>query len=151
MQIRPIYWLPFHVLLRTKRLSAYLVKQRNLFQQLGVAIMDSEDQEVYFRANHSPSTRSGIAAFPRMIPYNQAHSNFPILRDILAALKAWDIPSLVIFSDKDSVFTAAQGERFASQLQNGRFVLIHDAKHFLQYEQPAAVAEGIRAFIAMQR
>jgi haloalkane dehalogenase len=149
MQIRPVYWLPFHVLLRIKRLFAYLVKDRNLFQQLGVAIMDPEDQAVYFRANHSPATRAGIAAFPRMIPFRQSHANFPILREILAALKRWDIPSLVIFSDKDSVFTAAQGKRFAGQLRNGRFVLVPGAKHFLQYQRPAAVAEKIRTFLTM--
>ena len=150
MQIRPVYWLPFHILLRTKRLFAYLVKERNLFQKLGVAIMEPKDQAVYFRANHSPATRAGIAAFPRMLPYKRSHENYPILKEILSALKAWDIPSLVIFSDRDSVFTAAQGQRFAGQMRNGRFVLIPGAKHFLQYERPSAVAKEIRTFLTSQ-
>lgn len=151
MQIMPVYWLPFHILLRIKGSFAYLVKERNLFQKMGVAIMDPQDQAVYFRANHSPETRAGIAAFPRMIPYKQSHENFPILREILAALKGWDIPSLVIFSDKDSIFSAEQGERFAGQMRNGRFVLVPGAKHFLQYERPSVVAEEIQTFLAMVR
>ena len=151
MQIMPVYWLPFHILLRLKRLFGYLVKERNLFQKMGVAIMDPQDQAVYFRANHSPETRAGIAAFPRMIPYKESHENFLVLSEILASLKEWDIPSLVIFSDKDSVFTAEQGERFAGQLRNGRFVLVPGAKHFLQYQRPSAVAEEIQAFLTMVR
>lgn len=150
MWIRPIYWLPFHLLLRMPRLFAYLVKERNSFQKLGVAIMDTKDQVVYFNANHSPDSRAGIAAFPRMIPYKRSHQNYPILRDILAALQEWDIPSLVIFSDKDSVFTIEQGQRFADQLRNGRFVPVRGAKHFLQYERPDSIADEIRAFVDTQ-
>lgn len=148
MAIRPVYWLPFHILLRLRRFFAYLVKERNLFQKLGVAIMDPADQAVYFRANHSPATRAGIAAFPRMIPYKRAHPNYRLLAEILAALKTWEIPALVIFSDKDSVFTAAQGQRFAGQLRDGRFVLMPGVKHFLQYQRPGEIAAEIRAFLA---
>jgi pimeloyl-ACP methyl ester carboxylesterase len=97
MKIMPIYWLPFYVLLRMKRLYSYLVKDRGLFQRLGVAIMAPQDQAVYARANHSPGTRAGIAAFPYMIPYKAEHPNFPMLRDILARLESWDIPALVLF------------------------------------------------------
>jgi len=147
MQIRPIYWLPFHILLRLKPLFAYLVKERNLFQKLGVAIMEPQDQAVYFRANHSPETRAAIAAFPRLIPHKRSHPNYPILLEILGAVKAWDIPSLVIFSNKDSVFTAEQGKRFAAQLRNGRFVLVPGVKHFLQHQRPAVIAAEIRAFL----
>jgi pimeloyl-ACP methyl ester carboxylesterase len=89
MKIRPIYWLPFHVLLPMKSLYGYLVKERNLFQKLGVSIMEAADQAVYFRANYNAATRAGIAAFPRMIPYRQKHPNYPILRHILAELEAW--------------------------------------------------------------
>ena len=147
MQIRPIYWLPFHILLRLRPLFAYLVKERNLFQKFGVAIMDPQDQAVYFRANHSPATRAAIAAFPRLIPHKRSHTNYALLKTILEKLKTWDIPSLVIFSDKDSVFTAEQGQRFAAELQNGRFVLVPGVKHFLQYQRPSLVATTIRTFL----
>jgi haloalkane dehalogenase len=109
--------------------------------------MDREDQAVYFQANDSPAARAGIAAFPRMIPYKRSHANFPILEELLESLRRWDIPALVIFSDKDSVFTAEQGRRFAGELRNGRFVLMPGAKHFLQYQRPQEVAAEIRQFI----
>lgn len=147
MKIRPVYWLPFHLLLPMKSLYDYLVKERNLFQKFGVAIMDPADQAVYFRANHNAATRAGIAAFPRMIPYRRQHPNYPLLGDILAELEAWQIPALVLFSDGDSVFSAEQGERFAARLKNAQFRLISGARHFLQYERPDEIALAISDFL----
>lgn len=147
MKIMPIYWLPFHILLRTRRLYSYLVKDRGLFQRMGVAVMDPKDQAVYGRANHDPATRAGIAAFPPMIPNSSRHPNYPILQEILSRLESWDIPALVMFSDHDSVFTAGQGERLAEQMVNARFEPIAGPKHFLQYEQPELIARLIRDFL----
>jgi haloalkane dehalogenase len=147
MKIRPRYLLPFHVLLRMKRVADYLVKELNLFQRIGVAIMEAADQAVYFSANHSADTRAGIAAFPRMIPYHRAHRNYPLLRAILAGLEAWEVPALVMFSDRDSVFSAEQGERLAQRMQDARFRLVAGPRHFLQYEQPHEVALAIDNFL----
>jgi haloalkane dehalogenase len=147
MKIRPRYWLPFHVLLRLKRLADYLVKERNLFQKMGVASMDEADQAVYLQANHSAATRAGIAAFPRMIPYHRKHPNYPLLRDILSRVEAWDIPALVLFSDQGSVFSAGQGRRLAKRMKNAQFGLVAGARHFLQYEQASEVAAAIDDFL----
>ena len=147
VKILPHYWLPFHILLRTRRLFSYLVRDRNLFQRMGVAIMDPRDQAVYARANHDWATRAGIASFPHMIPNNPNHPNYPILKEILSKLESWDIPALVLFSNHDSVFTAEQGERFAKRMVNGRFKLIDGPKHFLQYEQPDLISRLIRDFL----
>lgn len=147
MKIMPIYWLPFNVLLRMPRLFAYLVKERNLFQKMGIAIMEPADQAVYFRANHNAQARAAIAALPRLIPHNNRHPNYPVLKHILKQIESWDIPALVLFSDRDSVFTVEQGERFAQRLMNGRFQRISGPKHFLQYERPAEIAALIREFL----
>jgi haloalkane dehalogenase len=151
MKILPHYWLPFHVLLRTRRLFSYLVRNRGLFQRLGVAIMDPRDQALYARANHDWATRAGIAAFPRMIPNNARHPNYPILKEILSQLESWDIPALVLFSDHDSVFTADQGQRFAKRMVNAHFKLIAGPKHFLQYERPDLIGDLIRNFLEGQQ
>ena len=148
MKIMPVYKLPFYFMLWARRLFDYLVKQRNLFQKMGVGIMRPEDQAVYFRANHSPQTRAAIAAFPRMIPYKQAHPNYALLKQILDGLKAWSIPALVLFSDHDSVFSSAQGERFAVQMQQAQYKLIAGPKHFLQYERPFQIAAEIIEFLS---
>ena len=147
MRIMPIYKIPFHFFLRTRRLFDYLVKQQNLFQKMGIGIMDTADQQVYFRVNHSPDTRMGIASFPRMIPYKKTHPNTPLLREVLDSVIRWNIPALVMFSDHDSVFSADQGERFAQKLVNGTFQLISGPKHFLQYERPSEIAAKMITFL----
>ncbi len=147
MKIMPLYWLPFRFFLHAGRLFDYLVQQHNLFQKMGVGTMAEVDTAVYFRANHTPETRAGIAAFPRMIPYKKSHPNVPVLRRILHELEGWDIPALVLFSDHDSVFSAEQGHRFARRLPQATFQLISGPKHFLQYEAPERVAKEILGFI----
>ncbi len=147
MKILPHYLLPFHLLLRTRRLFSYLVRDRGLFQRLGVAIMEPQDQQVYARANHNWATRAGIAAFPRMIPHSTRHPNYPILKEIVSKLESWNIPALVLFSDHDSVFASEQGERFARRMVNARYERIAGPKHFLQYEKPDLLGQLIRDFL----
>lgn len=147
MRIRPRYKLPFHAFLRLDRLADYVVKERNLFQRVIVGSMDESDKAVYLRANDSPETRAGIAAFPRMIPHDRDHPNYPLLRDIMADLEEWDVPALVLFSDRDSVFSAEQGERLAERMADARFGVVEGAKHYLQYERPDEVAAAIEEFI----
>ncbi len=147
MKIMPVYWLLFHLLLRTRRVFSYLVRDHGLFQRLGVAIMAPQDQAVYARANHDWATRAGIAAFPYMIPNRTTHPNYAILKAILSEIESWDIPALVLFSDHDSVFSAEQGERFAQRLVNAHYELIDGPKHFLQYEQSDRIGCLIREFL----
>lgn len=147
MKIPLRYWLPFHALMRMPRLADYLVKHLNLFQKVAVSDMDESDRAVYFRANDSPSSRAGIAAFPHMIPHNRHHPNYPLLRDLLANLEAWNLTALIMFSDQDSVFSAEQGKQLAKRMQDATFELIDGAGHYLQYEQPSEVAFNISAFL----
>lgn len=151
MKIPLRYWVPFHVLLRMNRVASYLMKERNLFQRIAVSDMDESDQAVYFRANDSPETRAGIAAFPYMIPYTREHSNYSQLRDILSELKEWNVPALVLFSDGDTIFSVEQGKQLARRMQNAQFELIADAGHFLQYERPDEVASAIDDFLQEDR
>lgn len=147
MSIPIRYRVPFHVLLRVDRLADYLVKERNLFQKIAVSDMDKSDQGVYFRANDSPATRAGIAAFPRMIPHNREHPNYSRLRTLLTELKSWDIPALVLFSDGDNIFSVEEGKQLTKRIQNARFELVAGAGHFLQYERPDNVASAIDDFL----
>lgn len=147
MKIPLRYWLPYHALLRLGGVAGYLVKSLNLFQKVAVFDMDEADRDVYFSANDSPESRAAIIAFPRMIPYNREQPTYPLVQDILADLEAWDLPSLVLFSDQDNVFSAEEGERLAKRMQDARFELIDDAGHYLQYEQPEEVAFELNTFL----
>lgn len=147
MKIPSRYWVPFHVLLRMQWLADYLVKDLNLFQKIAVSDMAQSDQNVYLQANDSPAARAGIAAFPTMIPYNRKHPNYPLLQSILTDLETWDLPALVLFSDRDNIFSAEQGKELATRMQNATFQMIDGAGHYLQYEQPRTIARAIRTFL----
>ncbi len=57
-------------------------------------------------------------------------------------------PTLVVTSGGDRVLPAALGERWASAIPNAQSTVLPEAGHAAQLEQPAAVAELIRAWIA---
>jgi haloalkane dehalogenase len=147
MRIAPVYWLPFHFFMRFGGLFSWLVRQLNFFQWLGVAIMEAEDRRVFLAANSTSDSRAGIAAFPKMIPYRADHPTVPLVSSILDRLHEWDIPSLVLFSDRDSVFAAGEGELLAARLTNAMFREIRGVKHFLQYQAPDEVAAAINEFV----
>lgn len=145
------YWLPFRVALHLGTVADYLMKERNLFQRLAVAGMDESDRAVYLRANDEPANRAGIAAFPRMIPHERGHPEYPRLRTILADLEEWDVPALVLFSDGDTFFSAERGEQLAARMRDAQFESVSDAGLFVQYEKPDEVAAAIDAFLRGER
>ncbi|HEY2535636.1 MAG TPA: alpha/beta hydrolase [Solirubrobacteraceae bacterium] len=57
-------------------------------------------------------------------------------------------PVLLAWSPEDKVFAAADAKRYASELTDGRVVLIEDAYSFIPEDQPERLAEEIAAFVA---
>ncbi len=62
-------------------------------------------------------------------------------------LKSWDIPVLVMFSDKDVAFEVEEGRRIAESAPNGRFYLVENAGHFLQEDAGEELAERMITFL----
>ena len=147
MRIAPVYQLPFRFFNRFDGLFSFLVRRLNFFQRMGTAIMEPEDRAVYFRANPTAASRAGIAAFPKMIPYRKEHPTAAFLADLLERVCAWSIPALLVFSDRDSVFSIADGQAFAGRMADATFHGVRGVKHFLQYEAPDEVAGAIRSFL----
>lgn len=99
--------------------------------------------------------RHYIDAFPtaaeRLAPWTLAkeligsgdwYANLWALRDRFA-----DKPALVLWGMKDPAFTVDVLHRWKSTLTNARFVELAQAGHFVQEEEPAAVAREVRAFL----
>ncbi len=93
------------------------------------------------------ATRAGIAAFPKMIPAEPNHPNHEYMAEIEATLKTWDIPVLVMFSDKDIAFTVDEGKRISDSLPNGRFEVVHNAGHYLQEDAVDEIAARMITFL----
>lgn len=147
MRIAPVYQLPFRLFRLAPGMFSWLVRRLNFFQRMGVGIMEPADKALFLQANGSPAARAGIAAFPKMIPHRADHPTAPLLESILRRAVEWQIPSLVIFSDHDSVFSLQEGRAFAASLADSKFVAIRGPRHFLQYEQPDRVAGAIKQFL----
>ena len=70
----------------------------------------------------------------------------PALRaDELKALKA---PIVILWGERDGLLSAAYGQRLAATLPNAEFKPIAGAGHVPHLEQPAAVIEALKPFLA---
>lgn len=80
-----------------------------------------------------------------------------VWRQALSGLRAYDasprlkdisIPCLVVWGDKDTVFSRAEQDRLLAGLENGQFSLYEGVGHGLHWEQPERFAGDLKAFIA---
>ena len=144
----------FKVMFRSGGFSSFLSTRRDLFRKMSFGgkllikrPLDSRAKEQYMMPHKDVSSRSGIAAFPKMIPTNERHENAQYIKDIDDTLQVWDIPVLVMFSDKDMAFKVAEGQRIAEMVPNGRFQLIENAGHFLQEDAGEEIADRMVTFL----
>jgi len=93
--------------------------------------------------------KGGAVKFPLLVPISEDSEALPAMRRAAEALRHWQKPVLIAFSDKDPV--TAGGERFFRELIPTACaedeVTIRDAGHFLQEDKGEEIAEQIAAFI----
>ena len=143
----------FKVIFRSGAFSSFLVKRLDLFRKLAFSGMmikrglDPEAKKQYKMPHPNAASRSGVAAFPKMIPTNSKHPNYEYINEINDTLKEWDIPVLVMFSDKDPAFKVEEGQRIAEMAPNGRFEVVKNAGHYLQEDAGEEIAERMITFL----
>ncbi len=94
------------------------------------------------------ASRAGIARWVRLVPDGPDHPTVPALRAIEAAFpKLSDVPAIVLWGDRDPVFSPAWAERWREKLPGIRRVERFAAGHFLQEDEPAALADAIVRFL----
>jgi pimeloyl-ACP methyl ester carboxylesterase len=71
-----------------------------------------------------------------------------LLRKAAEALPTFGRPALVVWADEDRVMPPEHGRRLADLLPQGRFVEVADSYTLIPLDQPAALAEVMRDFIA---
>jgi haloalkane dehalogenase len=109
--------------------------------------VDPRALEQYKMSHRTAATRATIAAFPKMIPTSDKHPNAEYVWEIERTLAKWDVPVLVMFSDKDIAFKVGEGQRIANMVPNGRFQIVHNAGHYLQEDAGEEIAEGMVTFL----
>ncbi len=109
--------------------------------------IEARVKEQYLAPHPTPASRAGVASFPKLVPAKPGHVNFDYITNIGNTLKTWNLPVLVMFSDKDIAFKVPAGERIADMVPDGRFKVIRDAGHFLQEDAGEEIAENMVEFL----
>ncbi|SDR80636.1 haloalkane dehalogenase [Christiangramia echinicola] len=93
--------------------------------------------------------KDGAKAFPQLVPSKPDAKGVDRMIKARKVLSEWYKPALVIFSDKDPVFSGL--ENFFHKLIPGtkgdRPIVIQDAGHFLQEEKGEEIAHHVKTFI----
>ncbi len=153
VKITPIPLL-FRLVIRSASLSSFLIRKLDLLRRMAFRRgwlfrrqVDLRAMEQYKMPHPTSASRAGIAAFPKMIPGNDRHPNAAYISEIDATLREWDIPVLVMFSDRDLAFKVDEGQRIAEMVPNGRFEIVRNAGHYLQEDAGEEIAERMVTFL----
>jgi pimeloyl-ACP methyl ester carboxylesterase len=57
-----------------------------------------------------------------------------------------DVPTMVVWGDKDGIITPDYGKAFAAEIPGAQFEVIKDAGHFPHLEQPEAFMKLVDKF-----
>ena len=108
-----------------------------------------EIKEAYYAPFPDARYMAGAAKWPLMVPVSQDDPGAKVMNDARKALKTWQKPVLVMFSDKDPVTKG--GDVFFRNLiptaKDQPEITIKDAGHFLQEDKGDEVADRILKFI----
>ena len=97
----------------------------------------------------TPESKSGILAFPELVPTEMEHPSAAKMMEVRAALEHWEKPTLVLFSDSDPIFSTRAAERMASRIPGASPAeTIAGAGHFLQEEKGEEIAARVVRFLA---
>ena len=94
-------------------------------------------------------SKAGAATFPLLVPTETDAPGAAEMRALMEALRTWEKPALIAFSDSDPVFPFPRaGEQFETIIPGaGEQVRIEDAAHFLQEDRGEQIAEHVLRFL----
>jgi haloalkane dehalogenase len=93
-------------------------------------------------------SKAGVLAFPELVPTEPDHPSAAAMLAVRDALRRWEQPALVLFSDSDPIFSPAVGERFAELIPGALPAeTIERAGHFLQEDAGERIAGRIARFL----
>ena len=107
--------------------------------------LDQETLRAYEAPWPGPEAKAGVAAFPLLVPIAADDPNAQAMLRVMDALRDWDVPALVCWSDSDPVFPPAAGRAMARLLRgaHGEVHEIAGASHFLQEDKGPEIAVEI--------
>jgi haloalkane dehalogenase len=87
--------------------------------------------------------------FPELVPTEPDHPSARKMLEVRDALKSWDRPALIVFSDSDPIFSPRVGERFAELIPGAEAAeTLTGAGHFLQEDKGRELGERIARWLS---
>ncbi|MEX2211928.1 MAG: haloalkane dehalogenase [Gaiellaceae bacterium] len=97
----------------------------------------------------APESKTGVLAFPELVPTELDHPSAPAMLAVREALTRWEKPALVLFSDSDPIFSPRAAERLAELLPGALPAeIVANAGHFIQEDAGEEVAGRVVTFLA---
>lgn len=91
----------------------------------------------------SEDSRMGTAVFPRQIAQS---SEWLAALDKKVAAKLEDKPTLLFWGEQDPLFSAVIREMWEKRMKDSRTVLLPEAAHFFQQDEPETIAQAMIDF-----
>src|SRR5260221_139355 len=123
-----------------------------LYRRMIQAATATELDDATLAAYEAPwpvrESKVGVAAFPLLVPISADDPNAAAMLHVMEALRGWDIPALVCWSDGDPVFPPKAGEAMARLLPGarGEVKALTGASHMLQEDKGEEIARLILEF-----
>jgi haloalkane dehalogenase len=96
----------------------------------------------------TPESKAGMLAFPDLVPAEEDHPNTAPMNRVRDALRSWTKPTLVVWGAEDRALPPALADAFAELIPGaGPPVVLANAGHFLQEDQPGDLAAAILGFL----
>jgi len=104
--------------------------------------------EAYDAPWPTPESKSGVLMFPELVTTSDDHPSAEAMRRVRDALRAWEKPALVLFSDSDPIFSTKTAERMSELIPGaGPAEFVEGAGHFLQEQKGEEIADRIARFL----
>ncbi|MBD0291236.1 MAG: hypothetical protein ICV74_08275, partial [Thermoleophilia bacterium] len=111
--------------------------------------LGENEKAAYLRPHPSWQSRSGVAAYPRLIPRSEAHTSYPLGRRVEEGLDALaEKPILISWPDRDPAFGAETLEDWRRRFPDAEVHEIGDAGHYVQEDAHERVIPLLLDFLA---
>jgi haloalkane dehalogenase len=128
-------------------IGRFFIRYFNLFVNVLVPLgtartLRSEEMHAYRWPFRTPSSRKPVEILPRMILASQ-----PYLSEVEAGLSRLSgKPALILWGARDLAFSERHRLRFERLFPQHRTVVLAQAKHYIQEDEPERIAAEIRRF-----
>jgi haloalkane dehalogenase len=96
----------------------------------------------------TPESKAGARAFPLMLPTSPEMPGAEAGQRVLAALRADERPTLMLWADSDPVLPPETGRRFAEAIGADEPQIVASASHFLQEDRGEEIGRRIAAWLS---